>query len=134
TLRLRGRDKRLPIALGLASLPLLMRAARRTAVNHIFASPAERILTPRLARLERTILTITKGAPSLRRLEENLGALRSLRHIVVESEHHRELLMQLGLEAERVHMIYPGLAPEGYRAAPGPFTILFATSPRKLDL
>lgn len=133
-LTIRGRDKRLPVAVALPLLPVLMRAARAVPINHLFASPGERILMPRLARLGSTILTITKGSPALRDLEKNARTLKALRHVVVESERHRDLLMQIGLPADRVHLIYPGIAPEAYRAATGPFTIMFATSPKKHDL
>lgn len=133
-LALAGEDKHLPAALALAALPLLLRAARAVPVNHIFASPGERVLTPRLARLGNTILTVTKGSPALCAVERNLEALSALRYVVVESERHRELFLQLGLEPERIRLIYPGLDPEPYRAATGPFTILFATSPKQRDL
>lgn len=131
---LRGTDKHLPLSIALPALPLLMRAARTVSVNHIFASPGERLLLPRLARLNGTILTVTKGSPTLRALERNIDTLASLRHIVVESERHYDLFMQIGLPPDRVRLIYPGVAPEPYRAATGPFTILFATSPKKHDL
>ncbi len=133
-LNLSGRDRRLPAVLGLPALPLLMRMARSTEINHVFASAAERILTPRLARLDRTMLTITKGTPNLANIEKSAEVLKALRNVVVESERYRDLLLQLGLKPERVHLIYPGLAAEEYRPASGPFTILFATSPRKYGL
>lgn len=133
-IRLFGSDKHLPAAVALPVLPVLMRAARTVQVNHIFASAGERILTPRLARLGRTILTITKGTPTLRALERNIQTLASLRHVVVESERYYDLLMQVGLRPGQVHLIYPGLDPQPYRPATGPFTMLFATSPKKHDL
>ena len=132
--RLAGRDKHLPAPLALSALPLLMRAARSTSVNHIFASAGERILTPRLARLERTILTVTKGCSTLARYERNLTALKSLRRIVVESERHRDLLLQMGVPDRNIELIYPGIASESYRPAAMPFTIMFATSPKDGEL
>jgi glycosyltransferase involved in cell wall biosynthesis len=129
-----GPDKHLPAALALPALPLLMRAARSVPVNHIFASAGERILLPRLARLGNCILTVTKGTPALRAIERNIVALSKLRYVVVESERHYDLLMQLGLSPDRVRLIYPGLEREPYRRARGPFTVLFATSPKQHDL
>ena len=125
-----GRDKHLPAVLGLPALPLLMRAARSVSINHIFASAGERILLPRLARLDGSILTITKASRALSAIERNAKALAKLRYVVVESERHYDLLMQLGLDPDRVRLIYPGVQRESYRRARGPFTILFATSPR----
>lgn len=129
-----GRDKHLPAAVGLPALPLLMRAARAVPINHIFASAGERILLPRLARLDGSILTITKGSSALGAIERNARTLAKLRYVVVESERHHDLLMQLGLDPDRVRLIYPGVERESYRRARGPFTILFATSPKHRDL
>lgn len=129
-----GTDKHLPAVLALPALPLLMRAARAVPVNHIFASAGERILMPRLARLGNCILTVTKGTPALRTIERNIEALSKLRYVVVESERHYDLLMQLGLSPDRVRLIYPGLEREPYRRARRPFTVLFATSPKQHDL
>ncbi len=129
-----GPDKHLPAAVGLSALPLLMRTARAVPVNHIFASAGERILVPRLARLGNSILTVTKGSAALSAIEKNVQALSRLSYVVVESERHYELLMQLGLDPERVRVIYPGVEREPYRRARGRFTILFATSPKQHDL
>jgi glycosyltransferase involved in cell wall biosynthesis len=130
TLRLSGADRCCPALLGLAALPLLLRIARATPVNHIFASPSDRILTPRLARLPNTVLTIAKAGRTLAGVHRNADALRKLRCIVVESDPHRELLLQLGIPVERVRLIRPGVEPRPYRPAGGPFTLLFATSPK----
>lgn len=129
-----GPDKHLPAAAGLSALPLLMRSARTVPVNHIFASAGERILVPRLARLGKSILTVTKGSAALSAIERNVQPLSEMSYVVVESERHYELLMQLGLAPERVRVIYPGVEREPYRRARGPFTILFATSPKRHDL
>lgn len=129
-----GPDKHLPAALALPALPLLVRAARAVPVNHIFASAGERILMPRLARLHNSILTITKGSASLRAIERNAATLSKLRYVIVESERHHDLLMQLGLDPDRVRLIYPGVEREPYRRTRGPFTVLFATSPKQHDL
>lgn len=129
--KLTGDDKHLPLPYSLVGLPWIIKAARRNEVNHIFASPGERFLMPWLAGLGRTVLTISKQNPTLAGLERNVEALKELRYIVVESERYRDLLLQVGVSAERVRLIYPGVRREPYRPAAGPFTILFATSPRK---
>lgn len=129
--KLWGRDKHLPLPGSLVGLPWIIRAARRNELNHVFASPGERFLMPWLARLGRTVLTISKQNPTLAGLERNIEALKELRCIVVESERYRDLLLQVGVAAERIRLIYPGVRREPYRPATGPFTILFATSPRK---
>jgi glycosyltransferase involved in cell wall biosynthesis len=131
-----GRNKHLPLPYAVIALPLLARIAKNLEVNHLFASPAERLLMPRLARLPNTMLTISKDSPALDRLERNISKLRAMRYIVVESERHHDLMLQVGVEPRRLKLIYPGVVRQPYVKAPdGPFTILFATSPLgKFDL
>jgi glycosyltransferase involved in cell wall biosynthesis len=126
---LQTQDRHLPLPLGIISLPLLMWSTRDVGINHIFASAGETRLTRLLAARGNTILTIAKDNPWLDRIEKNAAALRSLQCVVVESERHRDLMMQLGLPAERVKLIYPGVECAPVRAPNDPFTILFATSP-----
>lgn len=128
-----GADRHLPAALGVAALPYLLRLARGTSLNHIFASPAERVLTRRLARLPNTVLTIAKGSRTLSSVHRNAATLRRLQCLVVESERHRELLLQLDVPAGRIRLIHPGIEPRPYREPTGPFTLLFATSPKSPD-
>ena len=132
--KIRGRDKHLPLPWSLVGLPWLLRSSREVDLNHLFASPGERLLLPRLARLERTVLTITKKNPTLAGFERNRESLRALRRIVVESERHADLLLQVGVEERAIRLIRPGVPREPYRPATGPLTILFASSPRKDDL
>lgn len=127
-LGLAGRTRHIPLPWGLIGLPLLSSAAARFQLNHIFASAAERLLVPRIGSA-RTILTVTKDAPSLARVESNLPNLKKLGAVVVESEGHRELLLQGGIDESRLHLVYPGVAMHEYRPAEGEFRILFASSP-----
>jgi len=126
-----GHNKHLPLPHGLLALPSLWRIAREATINHLFASPAEPVLTSLLARLDNTILTLCKDSPEISHLEEKLGTLSSMQRVVVESERHRELLLQGGIAEKRVRLIYPGIDTKPYRPAPEPFTIMFATSPKK---
>jgi glycosyltransferase involved in cell wall biosynthesis len=133
TLHLRGNKKSLPLPFSLAALPYMKRLASSVQINHIFASPAEPILLPRIGG-HNTILTVTKDADSLNKFEKNLPHLRKLRHIVVESEWHMELLYQAGLNSNTVQLIYPGSQVKPYVPAQGNFKILFATSPLNNDM
>jgi len=126
-----GHNKHLPLPHGLLALPSLWRIAREATINHLFASPAEPVLTSLLARLDNTILTLCKDSPEISRLEEKLGTLSRMQRVVVESERHRELLLQGGIAEKRLRLIYPGIGTKPYRPAPEPFTIMFATSPKK---
>jgi glycosyltransferase involved in cell wall biosynthesis len=125
---LRGRVKYLPLPYALVGLPLLSRVAASFQINHFFASLGEYRLLPRLNRFN-TVLTITKDTESLDDIEKNAGNLKTVKKIVVESEWHRELLLQVGIEREAVHLIYPGVETKPYQPATGQFKILFATSP-----
>ncbi|MBX2998265.1 MAG: glycosyltransferase family 4 protein [Caldilineaceae bacterium] len=128
---LRGRVKYLPLPYALLGLPVLSNVASRYQINHIFASPGERLLLPRLNKFN-MVLTITKDTNSLGDFEKNAENLKKVKHIVVESKWHEELLLQLGIEHPAIHRIYPGTEIKPYQPATGPFKILFATSPPDL--
>ena len=135
SIKLRGREKQIPLPYALPAIFLVRRIAAQAQINHVFASPGERILTPRLARLDNTILTIAKDSPRLDVLEKNVNVLRDLRYIVVESPRHKDLLLQLGIKKDRLKLIYPGVELSPYRPPDSRFRILFATSPlAKYDL
>lgn len=133
-LKLFGSDKHLPLPWAMIGLPWILREARKVDINHVLSSPGERFVMPRLARRGSSILTITKQSKTLDGLERNIETLKAFDAVVVESERYQDLLMQVGLSPERVRLIYPGRSRRAYRPAPGPFTVLFATSPRKHDL
>jgi glycosyltransferase involved in cell wall biosynthesis len=128
---LRGRVKYLPLPYALLALPLLSRTAGSFQINHMFASPGESLLMPRLSKFN-TVLTITKDTQSLEKFEKNADNLKKLKKIVVESKWHEELLLQLGIERQAIHRIYPGTEIRPYQPATGTFKILFATSPPNL--
>jgi len=125
---LSGREKRIPLPYGLPLYPLVMPYASRFDINHLFASAAERLLTPLLSRCN-GVLTIAKDSATLRGFEHNRASLARLRAIVVQSERDREILRQIGIRDEAVRLIRPGIPVEPYRETHGPFTILFASSP-----
>lgn len=132
--KLFGRDKHLPLPWAMLGLPWILREARKVDINHVLSSPGGRFVLPRLARSDCSILTITKQNATLDGLERNIDTLKAFDAVVVESERYEDLLLQVGLVPERVWLIYPGETCRAYRPAPGPFTVLFATSPRKHDL
>lgn len=126
--RIFGKHKDLPLPFSLAALPLFSKIASSFQINHLFSSPAEPILLPKISS-RNTVLTIAKDSGTLKGLEKNLQHLKKLKYIVVESEWHRELLWQSNIDSNRVKLIYPGSDVKPYHPATGPFTILFATSP-----
>jgi glycosyltransferase involved in cell wall biosynthesis len=127
-LRLWGRDKRIPLALGVPLYPLFRPYASHFDINHLFASAGERFLTPIISRCN-GVLTVAKDTASLRGFEGNKESFSRLRAIVVQSERDREILRQMGVRNEAIRLIRPGIPGAPYREAQGPFTILFASSP-----
>jgi glycosyltransferase involved in cell wall biosynthesis len=132
TFRLTADEKRIPLPHGLPFYPLVKPYASRFHINHLFASAAERLLTPLLAR-RNGVLTIAKDTPTLRGYERNRDAFRRMRAIVVQAERDREILRQMGVREENVWLIRPGVPLAPHRQAEGPFTILFASSPLAAD-
>ncbi|HEX6106789.1 MAG TPA: hypothetical protein VFZ26_14470 [Gemmatimonadales bacterium] len=128
SLRLRGREKRIPLPRALPLLPFLLPHAARGEVNHLFASPGERYLTPVLARYN-GVLTVAKDTSSLQRIQRNAAVFRRYRAIVVQCERDRDRMRQLGVENDRLRLIRPGISVAPYREPDEPFTILFASSP-----
>ncbi len=127
-LTLRGREKRIPLPYGLPLLPLVRPHAARFDVNHLFASAGERLITPIISR-HNGVLTIAKDTRTVRGYERNAESLKRMGAIVVEAERDRDILMQLGINQQRIWLIRPGVPVASYREANGPFTILFASSP-----
>jgi glycosyltransferase involved in cell wall biosynthesis len=127
-LRLTGRVRRIPLPHGLALYPLLRRLASNAGVNHLFASAAERWLSPLVTR-HTSVLTIAKGSGSLEKIERNVEQLRRFRAVVVQSDRDRDLMRQLGVPDASMHLIRPGIPLATYREAAHGFTILFASSP-----
>jgi glycosyltransferase involved in cell wall biosynthesis len=128
-LSLAGRIKRVPLPHGLPLYPLLGPHAASADVNHLFASAGERWLGPLLAR-HNGVLTIAKGTASLERIQRNSTTLLGYRRIVVQCDRDRDLMRQVGVPDASVRLIRPGIPLAAYREARGPFTILFASSPR----
>lgn len=124
----RGNKKTFPFPLSLLAFPFLRKIAVSYQINHIFSSLVEPVLIRRIGDLN-TIATITKDSDSLTRFEQNIPYFKRLRYIVVESERHREILKQTGIDQESIKLIYPGVTVKPYKQAPSPFKILFATSP-----
>ena len=135
SVKLKGHEKHVPLPYALPAVVFLPKIAAQVEINHIFASPTEPLLTPRLAKLDNTVLTVAKDSPRLDILEKNAATLKKLRYIVVESSRHKDLFLQLGVQKDRLQLIYPGVDLQPYRPAGPKFTILFATSPfSKYDL
>jgi glycosyltransferase involved in cell wall biosynthesis len=89
---------------------------------------AEKVLIPRICHLN-TLITITKDTDSLSTFEKRIDYFAQAEYVVVESERHREILIQSGIAEKKVKLIYPGVRSKPFKKAVDPFRILFATSP-----
>lgn len=127
-MRLREREKSIPLPHGLPLVPWLLHRAARDGVNHLFASAGERYLTPVLAR-RNGVLTVAKDTSSLGRIQRNAAVFPAYRAVVVQCERDLDLLRQLGVDGPALRLIRPGVPLAPYREGAGDFTILFASSP-----
>ena len=125
---MRGKKRAFPLPCAVAFLPFLRKIAFRYNINHIFASAAERLLTPKLAG-GASILTVSKGTGSLSSIEKNFDHLRKFAFVVVESDRDKQIMEQAGVAATSIRLIRPGFEIASYVPARVPFRLLFASSP-----
>jgi glycosyltransferase involved in cell wall biosynthesis len=124
-----GKEKYFPLPYTLIGLPFVSHFASSFHINHLFASFSERLLIPRLAKLDNSVLTVTKDSGALNRLENNAKYLRRFKAVIVQSERHYEILRQVGLREDQLKLIYPGIDEKKYKKVSSPFKIFFASSP-----
>jgi glycosyltransferase involved in cell wall biosynthesis len=113
-------------------LHLLFRAVTRLLepffqINHVFGSPGDWFYLQGTRRRP-IVLTVATWSDPL--VEERL--LQRVECFVVEHPGGRELLRKHGIHPERIRLIYPPVDLERFTARPappGPFTVLFASSP-----
>lgn len=120
-----------PAPLLLAPKVAFERVVGRYEITHLLSSGKERYMISYLDG-QQVVLSIAKGT-STEDIQRNVHRFRHVRYLLVESEHHRERLLDGGMTDERVKLIYPAAAVRPYVPPPlgEPFTILFATSPFK---
>src|SRR5262245_14795867 len=116
-------------------LHLLFRAATRVFesafdLHHVFGSLGDWFYLHR-ARKQPTVLTVAADAEPV-----EIPLLQRVSHFVVEHPGGRKSLERLGIERDRISLIYPPVDLHVFCPAPppsGPFTVLFASSPEKED-
>lgn len=121
-------DRLLPIG-----YPLLKYLEKTADLVHIYGSLTGRIYL-RLVKKRPCILTSTSALITTR-LEQCVSAWESLDIIVVESERDRQALQKMGVDSQKVFLVYPGVPTRHIQASPmgAPFTILFASAPIAKD-
>ncbi len=105
--------------------------SKKSDINHIYTSLGD---LPYLSILDlkNTILTAAASC-ALEKVKRRLSKLRQLRAIIVETEYQRNQLLQLGVPAAKIRLIFPpvNLSDFSYAPADGSFTILYASCPTR---
>jgi len=128
--KIQGPEKYFPLPYALLGLPFVPMFAGKYSINHLFASPGEKFLIPSLSKVENSVVTITKdSATSLAKMTSNIKHFKNFGAIIVESQRHYDIFEQIGIEKDRLHLIYPGVSKYPYVQAHGAFKIFFASSP-----
>ena len=114
----------------LLRLPFLSRD-----ISHIYTSLGDR---PYLTLLRRKPIILT-GSSSARKgkIESQLRYYSKLSMVVVESERQRSILYELGVDDDKIKLIYPGINLDEFSHKPSlteGFTVLFASSPPREEL
>jgi glycosyltransferase involved in cell wall biosynthesis len=112
---------------------LLFRAATRVLepafhVNHVFGSLGDWFYI-QVSRRRPTVLTLAASSEPLDR-----QLLEPIDRFVVECPGGRDELERLGIDSQRVRLVFPPVDLERFRPAPrpdGPLRVLFASSPDK---
>ena len=123
-----------PVSLLPFGYPLIKYLERTSRLVHIYGSATGRLYL-RVIRKKPCILT-SASALITTRLKQCASAWTSIDVIVVESEQDRITLEAIGVDSQKISLIYPGVPIRNIHLPPGdaPFTILFASSPIAKDL
>lgn len=116
-------------------LHLLFRLATRLLdsafdLHHIFGSVGDWFYLNRASRRP-TVLTVAAHSPPV-----NVQLLERVDRFVIEYPGARQCLEHLGIESQRIRLIFPPVDLDRFRPTPPPskpFTVLFASSPEKPD-
>lgn len=105
----------------------------RQKIIHIYTTLRDRPYLPLFYR-RKTILTSTNHF-TVERLRPWKKYLQNVQKIVIESELQMPVLLQLGLQREKIELIYPpvDLAKFSYQKATGQFKILNASCPSRVS-
>lgn len=122
-----------PVSLLPIGYPLIKYLEKTSKLVHIYGSLTGRLYL-RLIKKRPCILTSTSALIQTR-LEECAPAWKSLDVIVLESERDRITLEAIGIDSQKISLVYPGVPIRDIQSPPGdaPFTILFASSPIAKD-
>jgi glycosyltransferase involved in cell wall biosynthesis len=113
--------------------PLIKYLERTSKLVHIYGSATGRLYL-RVIQKRPCILTSTSALITTR-LEQCASALTSIDVIVVESERDKIALEAIGIDSQKISLVYPGIQIRNIQPPPhdAPFTILFASSPIAKD-
>jgi len=99
-------------------------------VNHLFGGLGDWSHLRALGATPSVLTVAVKSAPC------DASLLEKINQFVIEWPTAREELLQLGIDDERIELIYPPVDLARFRPSPpadGPFTVLFLSSPDRSD-
>jgi glycosyltransferase involved in cell wall biosynthesis len=113
--------------------PVLKYLEKTANIAHIYGSLTGRIYL-KLIKKRPCILT-SASALITERLEECAPSWNSIDMIVLESEQDRLTLLEMGVDSQKIFLVYPGVPTHDMQPPPmdAPFTILFASAPIEKD-
>jgi len=107
--------------------------SKRSNVNHIYTSLGD-LPYLNIINLNTTILTAAASC-KIKKIKKRIKRLKKLKKIVVESNKQKEELLELGINPNKVRVIYPpvNLKEFNYYKPKGDFKILYASCPTRLS-
>ena len=106
-------------------------ASRKSAINHIYTSLGD---LPYLSvlNLKNTILTAAASS-GYAKIKKRKSKLKKMRKIIVESERQKKQLLSIGINEQKIEIIYPpvDLDQFSYARPRGKFTVLYASCPTR---
>jgi glycosyltransferase involved in cell wall biosynthesis len=113
--------------------PLIKYLERTSKLVHIYGSATGRLYLG-VIKKRPCILTSTSALITTR-LEQCVSAWTSIDVIVVESERDKITLEAIGVDSQKISLVYPGVPIHNIQPPPrnAPFTILFASAPIARD-
>ena len=125
-----------------AYYPLLFPATiiqcKKSNINHIYTSLGDLPYLPLLSTINPNTTILTAAAScNEKKIKSRISYLKKIKKIIIETKHHQQILLNLGISQNQIKLIYPpvNLNTFTYQAPPKnqPFTILYASCPTRKE-
>jgi glycosyltransferase involved in cell wall biosynthesis len=103
----------------------------RQGINHIYTSLGD-LPYLHVLNLNRTILTAAASC-KIEKVRKRVPLLKKIKKIIVESQYHYDQLTSLGIDEQKIKLIYPpaDLKKYHYQETTGKFKVLYASCPTR---